>query len=355
MAEKNFKNTTSCELILKGLKKNLRKKRIPHLVIDDLKTVDTSKENKYLFLVSTNDSYIAIMVRECQKLKIHPIVISLQSIHSIPGIYSSVTPSVDNTMFNIMSFLKSENKIFPALYGISINSAPDIARKNCFLQKHVLPTGEEHVYFNHTGLDDCFKRFFANISKYDSVICTNNYAAIHLINNLKKLNYPTSDFIVIGCGKTLMAAKFYPEIVFAYVVNENLGKTAVTVLEQLINNTEVLHINMSVKSNISRVQNSSSEPLSEDDVVFEENSSDIFYKDPNIKNMLLIEKLLSICDPTDMQILDLVLEGSSYEDIANKTFLSQSAIKYRVKNMLQICGCSSKSQFVVFVKEYMKK
>lgn len=45
-----------------------------------------------------------------------------------------------------------------------------------------------------------------------------------------------------------------------------------------------------------------------------------FYEDPHIKNMLLVEKLLTLCDATDMLILELVVEGCSYDDIANKTF-----------------------------------
>ena len=353
MVEANFKNTASCEIILKGLKENLRKKRITYVIIDDFSRINESDETSYLFLISTSKPHIAKTLRECQTKKVHPIVISLQPLDNISGIYSSVTPNIEHSMYSIMSFLKTQGKNSPALYGISVNSAPDISRKNCFLQKHILQTGDESIYFNLIGLDDCFNRFFMNINKYDSVICTNNYAAIHLIKNLKKHCFPIEKLSVIGYGKILTATKFYPEIVFVYVAYERFGKAAVTILEELQSNEEVLHINMSVRHIISNTLNDLPEPFEENVVVFEEDASDIFYEDVNIKNMLLVEKLLSICDATDMHILDLVLQGKAYDLIAAETFLSQSAVKYRVKNMLQICGCKSKSQFVSFIKEYL--
>jgi len=355
MVEPNFRSTTSCELILKGLKDNLRKKRIPYSVTDTITDLGFCNEKIFMFIVSTNQSFISKATAECQAKKIHPIIISLQSLDSISGIYSSVTPSIEHSMLRIMKFLKNREKTTPALYGISLNSAPDIARKNCFLQKHILSTDEEDVFYNQTGLDDCFEKFFANVNKYDCVICTNNYAAIHLINALNAREIFLDDFIIISYGKTLLATKFYPEIIHVYVPNESLGKTAIMVLEQLQNNTDILHINMSVKCAISNESGAVFEPITENNNIYEESTSDIFYEDPHIQNMLLVEKLLSSCDSTDILILDLVISGASYDEISNKSFLSHSAVKYRVKNMIQSCNCSTKSQFVQFMKMYMQK
>lgn len=113
----------------------MRKKRIPYIFIDDLSEVKVSDKPNFLFLVSTSESHITKIVRECQFKKIHPIVISLQQINKIPGIYSSVTPNIEQSMLKIMKFLKNNNKKAPALYGISINSAPDLARKKHFFTK----------------------------------------------------------------------------------------------------------------------------------------------------------------------------------------------------------------------------
>lgn len=161
------------------------------------------------------------------------------------------------------------------------------------------------------------------------------------------------NFNIISYGKTHIASKFYPEIITVDVVNEGLGKAAITILEELQNNTDVLNINMSVKSCINNQTNILSETISEFNDTFEENTSDIFYEDPQIQKMLLIEKLLSSCDAVDLLILDLVLKGYSYEDIANKNFLSYSAIKYRVRNMILACNCSTKSEFIKFMKTYV--
>ena len=137
MVEPEFKNTTSCELIFKELKDNLRKKRITYQAVDSPLNIPTEKEKTFLLLISTNISLIAKTIAECEVKKIHPIVVSLQLLNSIPGIYSSVTPNIEHSMLRIMKFLKNNYKKSPALYGISVESAPDIARQNCFLQTHI--------------------------------------------------------------------------------------------------------------------------------------------------------------------------------------------------------------------------
>lgn len=355
MVEPEFKNTTSCELIFKELKDNLRKKRIPYKVVDSPLVIPIEKGKTFLLLISTNISLIAKTIVECEAKKIHPIVVSLQLLNSIPipGIYSSVTPNIEHSMLRIMKFLKNNHKKAPALYGISVESAPDIARQNCFLQKHILPTAEKDVYHNKVGLDKCFEAFAANISNYDCVICTHNYAAIHLINKLKEERFPLENFTVVSYGQSHIASKFYPEIITVYVENKILGKAAVTILEQLQNNSDILHMNLSVKCAINSDSGILSEPITEYSDVFEESGADIFYEDPQIQNMLLVEKLLSVCDASDMVILNSVLNGDSYEKIANNSFLSYSAVKYRVRNMIQLCNCTTKSQFIQFIKRYI--
>ncbi len=353
MVEPNFKNTASCESIFKGIKDTLRKKRITYHVIDSPLNVSSNTEKSFLILISTNISFIAKTVVECEMKKIHPIVVSFQFLDSIPGIYSSVTPNIEYSMLRILRFLKGTQNKSPALYGISVKSAPDLARKNYFLQNTILQTCENDVYHNEVGLDKCFEKFVSNIINYDCVICTHNYAAIHLLNSLRSADFHLENFNIISYGKTHIASKFYPEIITVDVVNEGLGKAAITILEELQNNTDVLNINMSVKSFINSQTNILSETILEFNDSFEESTSDIFYEDPQIQKMLLIEKLLSSCDAVDLLILDLVLKGYSYEKIANKNFLSYSAIKYRVRNMFLACNCSTKSEFIKFMKTYV--
>ena len=49
MAEPKYENTTSCELVLKGLKDNLRKKRISYKVVDDIAKIEVGDKKTFLF------------------------------------------------------------------------------------------------------------------------------------------------------------------------------------------------------------------------------------------------------------------------------------------------------------------
>ena len=69
MVEPNFKNTTTCELIFKEIKDNLRKKRIPYQVVDSPLNIPIEKGKTYLLLISTNISLIAKTIAECELKK----------------------------------------------------------------------------------------------------------------------------------------------------------------------------------------------------------------------------------------------------------------------------------------------
>lgn len=352
IVEPAFKTTSSCNIIFKGLKSILRKKRISHLTVSSVSEI-TEFDHAYLIIISNNMSFIHNLVAECDRAKVHPVILTPQLLHSLPGVYSDVTSDVRHSIRYLMSFLKKSKVTSPALYGISENSFPDMARRDRFLEKHILPTSEDAVFYNRTGLDDCFKNFFEHIKKYDCIICPNDYVAIHLIKKLKENGLSTDNFKLISYGQLLISAKYHPEIISISVGYEDFGKAAITICEELENNPELLYMSLSTKSKISGYESYSPEMLSPENSVFDVDGDDIFYKDPHIQNMILIEKLLTSSDKTDLLILDMVINGASYEDIANACFLSLSATKYRVRRMVQNCNCASKSEFIEMVQKYV--
>lgn len=353
MVEPNFKNTSSCGAIYKGLKQALSKKRMKHTLVSSIGEIGYSEEQTFLIIVSTNIAFISNSVAVCDRMNFHPIILTPQLLHSLPGVYSDVTSDIRHSMRYLMSYLKKNGKERPALYGISDKSLPDVARRDRFLEKHILPTSAEDVYYNKTTLDDCFNLFKKKIDRYDSVICPNDYVAIHLVKSLKKINYPIKNIKIISHGQLLISARYHREIVSLSVGYENFGKAAITICEQLQNNPDLLYMSLSVKSRINPDVETQVEPIELNNAIDLENEGDAFYKDPDIKNMILIEKLLNSSDKIDLTILDMVLNGSSYEDISSACFLSMSATKYRVRRMVQSCNCYSKLQLTELIKKYI--
>lgn len=74
--------------------------------------------------------------------------------------------------------------------------------------------------------------------------------------------------------------------------------------------------------------------------------------DDEINEMLKIEKLLNTCDSTDKIIINGLLNKQSYENISRKCFLTENAIKYRIKKLLTDCRISDKSSLLKMLKKY---
>ena len=83
------------------------------------------------------------------------------------------------------------------------------------------------------------------------------------------------------------------------------------------------------------------------------NPGDVFYEDNEINEMMLLEKLLYESEDLDKQIVRYLLEGDSYEQIAEKSFLTVSTVKYRVKKMVSHCRLNNRSQLLELLRRYI--
>jgi len=69
--------------------------------------------------------------------------------------------------------------------------------------------------------------------------------------------------------------------------------------------------------------------------------------------MMLLEKLLYESEDLDKQIVRHLLEGDSYEQIAEKSYLTVSTVKYRVKKMVSHCRLNNRSQLLELLRRYI--
>ena len=211
------------------------------------------------------------------------------------------------------------------------------------------------IYYNNGSLKDCFMDFYKNHTNYDCVICANDYAAISLIKNFKALGITPENLLTASYGNTLLSRRF-SEILTISMCYEEYGKAAVSICETLGKNPALLYINIAVKWKIgcrddftkNDMPDNIQIPLKGD----EQHSDKLFYSDTELCEMILIENMLSLCDATDLKLLDLVSSGISYELAAEKCFISLNTVKYRIKKLMDICDISSKKTFLELLKKY---
>lgn len=72
--------------------------------------------------------------------------------------------------------------------------------------------------------------------------------------------------------------------------------------------------------------------------------------DPTMYNL---EKCLQKCDSIDIELIGYLLQGLSYEKIAELLFISLGSLKYRVTKLFETTCTKGRKDFVAMIKEYL--
>ena len=80
---------------------------------------------------------------------------------------------------------------------------------------------------------------------------------------------------------------------------------------------------------------------------------DFFYRDTELQQMMRVENLLGACDDSDMTILNMLLQDKSYAAMAETCYLTEGAVKYRIKNMRTLCDVPGKEALMELLRQYL--
>lgn len=356
LTEPSFENSSWCKDILEGLLLTLSRKRLNYDMIKEIPDRAITENAHFLIIIASDEKWLTGAISRCRDSKIHPVVLGCQPRRPMPGVFSSVTSDIRQSMHYIINHLSKRGKNLPALYGINPASLPNLARKDSFLEFADGNADEKDIYYNNGSLKDCFEAFWKNHHKYDCVICANDYAAISLIRNLEKKQVSSDSLLIVSYGGTLLSTRFSSELLTVSMRYDEYGKAAVSICETLAKNPALLYLNIAVKWKIG-----SSDELTVNELPYLPHMPDsvnfmtadeLFYSDDEMCHMIQIENMLSSCDKIDLTIVETILDGGSYDDAAEKCFISHNTVKYRLKKLMDICGCQTKKDFVGFVKKY---
>lgn len=262
--------------------------------------------------------------------------------------FSLVCFDIPGEIKTIRNYLAKCSKKQIALYGINPKSSSDLLRMESFLKQG---GKSDDMYINATSLSDCYEKFRKNENKYDAVICVNDYAAISLVKNIK-----SRDIFIASCGDTLLATKTTPSITNLDGCFKEFGKACCQICNLLLKNPNAAAVTIKLKSHIVPRQTTDfipAEPVSEDLPILTKKADDNYYKDKEINEMMRIEALLNMCDDTDLLILSKVRTNTSIDATANELFMSVGGIKYRLKNMYEVCKVKSKAEFISLINKYI--
>lgn len=368
LIEEQFNTSPFGQGILEGFYSEVKKKRIRTVKINNISDIINVDKCKYCVIGGENLAWLHNNILACQQCNVHPIVLGRLTDFSDITQCSYVYSNINHSMEYLTGVLKTNNLSKYALYGINPYSLADINCVQYFVKETNLSL-DDYVY-NSTSLEDCFENIYANINKYDSIICLNDFAAISLVKNLRKLNFDLNKLFIIGISDTKLSQFYKKPISSLSIKSQSIGKAAITLYETLSKNTEYSSIHIEVKStlfirgtdgfntNYLATYNSNGNrsvhqydyrnTMSEDEVY---EPSEI-YCDEYLE-MLYVELMLKNCSELDLNILFRVMLGLSYMDIADECFISFNTVKYHITKMMTDCKTLKKIDFINLLNKYI--
>ena len=137
-------------------------------------------------IIGTTPAWIYTTIKNLSESTKAAVILISNRPYQLP--VNNVCTDIYSATGDVMTYLSDCGKSNIALYGVNPSSTSDNLK--------LLRFGSNDVYYNTNGLNECWSEFRLNLDKYDAVICTNDYAAVSLTDNLKKKIRPErTDFL----------------------------------------------------------------------------------------------------------------------------------------------------------------
>lgn len=339
--EAGYADSLWCKQLVKGLCGELKKRREDYVLRSDPQGITADDT---VFVIGSVALWLSNTVCGCNEAGVIPIVLS-NCLQPIPGArYHCVCSDIAGSMGRLTAALKRSYGQRIALYGINPDSVGDRGLVEAFLREQ---PRREAVFENSVSLADCYARFAPHVDSYDAVVCANGFAAVSLVKRLQaEASERLENLRVISCVQTLLS-RYWRHITCVDINFELFGKTALGLADLARKQPYVASFSAAVKWSVEKLA------LEEAPVTVAAETCTDFYSDGELQRMLRLENMLSVCDDTDMTILSMLLQGKSSAHMAESCYLTEGAVKYRIKNMRRLCGVDGRDELVRLLREYM--
>lgn len=353
IGEPEYKTSSWYKSILDGLLSEKRQKRFLLTILDSIDVLDSTRvtPEDIIFVIGTNSQWLERTLRVCESIFDNRVIVLANHENRFSkGKYSIVTADITHSVQLLYNYLQLHGKTRIAMYGINPRSSSDAYRKRSFL----LCGGQEtDLFYNTISLSQCYDDFSDAAKNYDAVICVNDYAAISLTRHLPDHR----QMFITSCGAgTLLSGFFKPSITHTRINYESFGKAGLDLCRILQKNSSANSVNIYLASDFVPGDTTCHLPFVKEamqEVQGIQKNDKKYYSDLEIDEMIKVETLLNSCDQADLQLLRGIMAGKTYVTLAEDLFMSTNGIKYKLKNMFQLCGVSARVEFVDLLKKYI--
>ena len=345
LIEERYTNNNRLTLIVNGISSVIKKKR---MAIKLHEKIETLPENAVVVVVIyASLQWVTETIQRLTEKNVHPLLYGVQDIDTMYK-YSGITYSFTETMYQLTKYVLSQNKGKTAFLGYNDDSMPDKLKKigvECAVEE----AGEDFVVFkNHGNVDNCIRDFLQNGKDVKNIVCGNDSIAVIL-----RTLYPEAleGRKICSCSGLKMSQYVENPYPTTFVDYFEAGKRLAE-LYLFINKSEtitptVMNLEMGIcigKQEISK-DGTPKNALVNGQIVD-------YYGDKSVREVENLDRMLINSDEMDIKILKGLMDGLSYEQVAEKHYFSPNTVKYRVHLMMKNGGYSSKKELLAEIEKY---
>ena len=345
LIEENYAHNNRIDLILQGISSIVKRKRIGIKLYTDIAKL--GENVRVVVLLCASLKWATDTIESLNAVGIHPLLFGFQYIDTMYE-YSCITPTYTKTMYLLTSHLLSRMPGETALLGYNSDSLPD--RLKLMGVRHAVNTfGVPMKLFKNNGnVAACIADFEENGGDVKNIVCVNDGIAVILRNDYPHLLEGRQMCSCSGMKISDYLTPRYPTSTINYFkAGARLAELYLFLDKSEVIGSTVMTIDMDIHTGSGEI---------EDRIPFKGVAHSIaevdYYGDALVKEVENLDRMLSLCDGLDMDILRDTMQGIPYEQIAERRHLAPNTVKYRVYAMVKNAGVSSRKELLAEIEKF---
>jgi DNA-binding LacI/PurR family transcriptional regulator len=345
---------------LSGLRDAAARQRIDVMLLMDASELDALGELHTLVLIGSDSDWTGFLIESMRKRGVK-VVLMGPAPNDFGADVSGALFNRETLVHDMVRYFYLSGRTRLATLGYEPNLVNDNIRRHAFLsaaRQYDLDVDERRDVYDITdNLAQCLSRFFESASRYDGVICANDYVAVELLVQARARGPRVPEqLFVSGSGNLMISSCTTPTLTTSTLDYYELGVQTMNLWSLLENNPGIVSASISIPCEI--IPRGSTAYLS---IPNEPSGAPHFVaaapaavaSDHTVLWLRKLEACLLSCDALDRSLLSGVLRGVSTEDLAARLFISPGTVQYRLKKLYAAVNAPARNEFVRMLSPYV--
>lgn len=257
-------------------------------------------------------------------------------------------------IYDSLKLLKSHYRLKTAFFGTQINDSSDISKESYFANYFCM----DDIYSISDTLENCFGKFYDNIDRYDSVICSNDYIAVVFLSYCRRYGIAVpDDLFVVGNGNIRLSYYISPSLTTVIYNTRDLVEVAVDVFRKITSLSSIDSVSVNLHATINERESTGNRS----DIGKAKEPEEIVSAYPDvdhyanlsteIRQVQLLEQILS-GPSVELEIIRGLMVNNTYESISESLMMSADAVKYHIKKIYNQLNVHSKEELSTLMNKY---